>query len=83
VIEGLRFGAGRKEPIRHYPAYLAGHGYETPRVLEAFYGENPGKRNQEMYALQSGGVETTFEYMVSEDAIALLRQFKERRDRTG
>ena len=83
VIEGLRFAAGRKEPIPHYPAYLADHGYETPRVLEAFYGDNPGKRNQEMYALQSGGPETTFEYMVSEDAIALLRRFKERRDRDG
>jgi arylsulfatase A-like enzyme len=35
-----------------------------------------GKQNQEMYALQTGGVETTFEYMVSEFTIELLRQFK-------
>jgi arylsulfatase A-like enzyme len=36
-----------------------------------------------MYALQSGDVESSFEYMVSEDAIKLLRQMKARRDRDG
>ena len=74
VIEGLRFG-GRREPLPHYPEYLAKHGYAPPRVLEAYYGDNAGKLNQEMYALQTGTVETTFEYMVSEFTIELLRQF--------
>lgn len=80
VIEGLRFGGGRREPIPHYPEYLRQHGYENPKVLEAFYGDNPGVQNHEMYALQSGTVETTFEYMASEDTIELLRGFKEAQD---
>ncbi|MGM0401876.1 MAG: sulfatase-like hydrolase/transferase, partial [Chloroflexota bacterium] len=75
VIEGLRFGGS--QPLPHYPAYLEEHGYEAPEVLEAFYGSNPGTQGQEIYALQSGAVETTFEYMVSELAIDLMRRFKE------
>ena len=63
--------------------HLKERGYETPRVLEAHYGDNPGKQGQEMYALQSGPVEASFEYMVSEDTIALLRSMKERRDQDG
>ena len=83
VIEGLRFGGVRRKPVPHYPEYLRQHGYESPRVLEAFYGDNPGKNNQEMYALQSGTVETTFECMVSEQTIELLRKFKGSRDEAG
>ncbi len=75
VIEGLRFGGS--QPLPHYPAYLEEHGYEAPEVLEAFYGSNPGTQGQEIYALQSGAVETTFEYMVSELAIDLMRRFTE------
>ena len=77
VIQRLRFGGGRRKPIPHYPDYLEKHGFEKPRVLDAFYGDNPGKQNQEMYALQSGTIETTFECMVSEFTIDLLRKFKE------
>jgi len=77
VIEALRFGGGRREPFPHYPEYLKQHGYEIPKVLDAFYGDNPSKQSQEMYALQSGTVETTFEYMVIEHATELLRRFKE------
>ncbi|MCD6520082.1 MAG: sulfatase-like hydrolase/transferase [Anaerolineae bacterium] len=83
VIEGLRFGGARREPIPHYPEYLKAHGYEPPKVLEAFYGDNAGKLNQEMYALQSGSLETTFEYMVSEFAIELLRKFQGDYEREG
>ena len=75
VIDGLRFGGVWRQPVPHYPEYLETHGYERPRVLEAYYGGNAGKQNQEMYALQSGTVETTFECMVSEFTIDLLRQF--------
>ncbi|MFP3897567.1 MAG: sulfatase-like hydrolase/transferase, partial [Anaerolineales bacterium] len=75
VIEGLRFGGS--QPLPHYPAYLEEHGYETPRVLEAFFGSNPGTQGQEIYALQSGAVETTFEYMVSELAVDLMNRFRE------
>jgi arylsulfatase A-like enzyme len=74
LIEGLRFGQWRNRPP-HYRDYLAERGIEPPKVLEAFYGDNPGKHNQEMYALQSGDLESTFEYMVSEFTIDLLRQF--------
>ncbi|MEA3406618.1 MAG: sulfatase-like hydrolase/transferase [Chloroflexota bacterium] len=82
VIQGLRFGASG-QGIPHYPAYLEEHGYEAPEVLKAFYGSNPGTQGQEIYALQSGTVETTFEYMVSELAIDLMRQFKEAWEREG
>ena len=75
VIEGMRFGQWAKDVPEHYRAYLAERGYEAPELLHAFYGDNPGLQGQEMHALQSGGVETTFEYMVSEFALDLMRQF--------
>lgn len=83
IIEGLRFGGAWRRPIPHYGEYLEQRGYEPPKVLKAFYGDNPGTQRQEMYALQSGGVETAFEYMVSEFAIELLRKMKDSRDREG
>ncbi len=85
LIEGLRFGprAGSRGATTHYEEYLASHGYEPPKVLQAHYGDNPGKQGQEMYALHSGGLETSFEYMVAEDAVELLRIMKTRRDREG
>jgi arylsulfatase A-like enzyme len=82
-IKGMRWAQGQKQVLPHYPAYLKEHGYEPPEVLEAFYGDNPGKQNQEIYALQSGNIETNFEYMVSEDTIDLLRQMQDARVRTG
>jgi arylsulfatase A-like enzyme len=75
VIEGLRFGQRARNVPPHYRHYLAERGYDPPKVLQATYGDNPGVQGQEMYALQSGGVETTFEYMVGEYTIDLLRQF--------
>ncbi|MBM3189739.1 MAG: DUF4976 domain-containing protein, partial [Chloroflexi bacterium] len=81
IIDGLRFGS--RGEIPHYREYLGRRGYERPKVLEAYYGDNPGKQNQEMYALQSGTIETTFEYMVSEFAIELLRSFRDAREREG
>lgn len=85
LIEGLRFGprAGSSGATTHYEDYLKGHGYEFPKVLEAHYGDNPGKQRQEMYALHAGGIETSFEYMVKEDTVNLLRSMKERRDQDG
>jgi arylsulfatase A-like enzyme len=83
LVEGLRFGPSEARGTRHYEEYLRKHGYEVPRVLEAHYGDNPAKQRQEMYALQSGSVEASFEYMVSEDTIDLLREMKERRDSSG
>jgi arylsulfatase A-like enzyme len=82
LIEGLRFSQHRNTPP-HYSDYLEERGYEPPRVLEASYGDNPGTQSQEMYALQSGTVESSFEYMVSEFTIDLLRRFKTVRDRVG
>jgi arylsulfatase A-like enzyme len=75
VIEGLRFGQHGQQPPPHYREYLAERGIEPPAVLEAHYGDNPGKRNQEMYALQSGDIEASFEAMVAEFTFDLLRQF--------
>ena len=83
VVEGLRFGGRAREPIPHYPDYLKEHGYDPPKVLEAFYGDNPGVQGQEMYALQSGGVESSFECMVSEFTIELLRKFAKAREKDG
>jgi arylsulfatase A-like enzyme len=76
VIEGLRFGQRARNVPPHYRDYLQERGYDPPKILHAFYGDNPGMQGQEMYALQSGGVETTFEYMVSEFTIDLMRQFE-------
>ncbi len=85
LIEGLRFGppAGAPSATTHYETYLRSHGYEFPRVLEAHYGDNPGKQRQEMYALHSGAPETSFEAMVVEDTVAMLRSMQARRAEEG
>ena len=82
VIEGLRFG-GRLGTPTHYSAYLKERGYERPKVIEALYGKNPGQPAHEVYALQSGSVKASFEYMVSEFTIELLHEFAEARQREG
>ena len=79
IIEGMRWASGG-ESFPHYAEYLEKHGYDPPRVLESYMGDNPGKQSQEMYALQSGTVEMSFEYMVSEFAVELMRKFKQTRD---
>jgi arylsulfatase A-like enzyme len=83
VIEGLRFEGQQREPIPHYPKYLDKQGYEPPKVLEAFYGDNPSNQNQEIYALQSGKLESSFEYMVKEFTAELLLKFKKAQERDG
>jgi arylsulfatase A-like enzyme len=82
LIEGLRFGPPpeRRGASMYYKQYLDEKGFEYPKVLEAHYGDNPGKQNQEMYALQSGPVEASFEYMVAEDTVKMLRKFKAQQD---
>ena len=79
IIEGMRWAGGGK-PSPHYVEYLEKHGYDPPSILESYMGDNPGKQNQEMYALQSGTMEQSFEYMVSEFVVDLLRTFKQDRD---
>ncbi|MBC7234395.1 MAG: sulfatase-like hydrolase/transferase, partial [Chloroflexi bacterium] len=74
LIEGLRYMQRFSMPP-HYREYLRARDLEVPKMLEAFYGDNPGKQNQEMYALQSGTVEQSFECMVAEFAIDLLKRF--------
>ncbi|MFH1084281.1 MAG: sulfatase-like hydrolase/transferase, partial [Chloroflexota bacterium] len=65
VVDGLRFGGAWRRPgLSHYADYLKARGIEPPKVVQAFYGDNMGKQNQEMYALQTGDLETTFECMV-------------------
>ena len=49
-IEGLRYMQRIPMPP-HYNKYIEDKGLEPPKVLEAMYGDNPGKQNQEMYAL--------------------------------
>ncbi|MGC9346561.1 MAG: sulfatase-like hydrolase/transferase [Anaerolineae bacterium] len=85
LVEGLRFGPGADSSgaTRHYEEYLKSHGYDPPKVLEAHYGDNPGKQQQEMYALQSGSIEQSFEYMVMEQTVELLRSMKAERDQEG
>jgi arylsulfatase A-like enzyme len=85
LIDGFRFGppAGSGGATTHYEEYLKSHDYPFPTVLEAHYGDNPGKQNQEMYALHSGGIESSFEAMVAEDTIELLRSMQQRRDESG
>ncbi len=76
LIPGLRYMQRISMPP-HYKEYLDSRGLEVPQMLKAFYGDNPGKQNQEMYALQSGTVEQSFEGMVAEFTIDLLKQFAE------
>jgi arylsulfatase A-like enzyme len=83
VIDGVRYGGAWNTPVPHYTDYLASSGLEVPRLLSATYGENPNKQNQEMYALHTGDLESTFECMAAEFAIDLLRQFKASREREG
>lgn len=73
-IEGLRYMQNIPIPP-HYNNYIEEKGLETPKVLEAMYGDNPGKQNQEMYALQSGDIEGNFENMVGDFTIDLLNKF--------
>jgi arylsulfatase A-like enzyme len=73
-IEGLRYM--QRIPIPpHYNKYIEEKGLEPPKVLKAMYGDNPGKQNQEMYALQSGDIESSFEKMVGDFTVDLIRQF--------
>jgi len=81
-VEGLRYMQNNDMPP-HYNEWLKKRGLEPPKVLEAYYGENPTKQNQEMYALQSGTIESSFETMVADFCIDLLKQFKESRDQEG
>ncbi len=60
-IQGLRFALGDRKSSQHYQEYIRSRGYEPPKVIESFFGRNPGVQGQEMYAKQSGGVETNFE----------------------
>ncbi|MCL4541002.1 MAG: sulfatase-like hydrolase/transferase, partial [Chloroflexi bacterium] len=83
IVKGLRFGSAASRATRHYAQYLHEQGHAPPTVLEACYGDNPGVQSQEMYALQSGGIDTNFESMVSEETIRLLRHMKVERERSG
>ena len=73
-VEGLKYMQSYDMP-NHYEVYLKDHGLEVPKVVEATYGANPGKANQEMYALQSGTLEQSFECMVTEFTNELLEKF--------
>ena len=75
LVEGLRQGESWRPSIPHYAEYLESRGYEPPKVQSAYYGDHAETSNHEIYALQSGGVEQTFEYMASEFTIELLREF--------
>lgn len=74
LIEGLRYMQRLPVPP-HYNKYLEEKGIDPPKVLEAMYGDNPGKQNQEMYALQSGDIEGNFETMMCEFSLDLIRKF--------
>lgn len=85
LIDGIRWGLAADNPDRvpHYENWLDEKGLEYPRALEAHYGDNPGKQTQEIYALQSGDRSQSFETMVAEDAVGLLRSAKRERDDEG
>jgi arylsulfatase A-like enzyme len=71
----MKFGEDWVEPTPHYSRYLEDKGLEAPEVLEAFYGDNPAQPVHEIHALQSGSLENSFECMVSDFAVDLMRQF--------
>ena len=80
IIEGLhyherRIVKGGPDYTTHYADYLRSHGLEPPKLLETFYGVSPNPRmgGHEIYALQSGDIESTFEAMVAEKTVDLMR----------
>lgn len=90
LVEGLHFHEDRirkggSDYTHHYADYLERHGLEAPRVLSAHYGNRPGQSpdKHEIYGLQSGTIEHSFETMVAEDTIDLLTQFKSEREKDG
>jgi len=83
LVEGLQFGGPHRHAPPHYAQYLRDRGLEPPKVLEAYYGDSPAVRTQEMYALQSGDIESHIETMVAEYAAELLRDFAQTTRETG
>ena len=67
----------------HYADYVRRRGLEPPKVLNAHYGDSPApnRKRHEMYALQSGDIESSFEAMVAEEARRLLRELQSDRER--
>ena len=89
-VEGLNYHRravtnGRYVATPHYVNYLKSHGYPRPRVLHAKYGNSPqmASHQHEIYGLLSGDLGSSFEAMVSEQTVRLIRQARTRRRETG
>ena len=76
---GLKTGPKEDSLIaRNYLDYLREHALEPPELLEAFYGQgNPGLRDRELHGLHAGGIDHSFEAMVADETMELLRQFSQ------
>lgn len=81
IVEGNTFGAGMGDErnIEHYLAYLRKHGLEPPRIEAHF---KSASRNSSIYGRQSGTLKHSFENMVAEDTMELLRSFAAHRRET-
>jgi arylsulfatase A-like enzyme len=90
IIHGLHYHAGRiveggPDYTTYYADYLSAHGLEPPEMSEVRYGESPNPRikGHEIYARLSGDIESTFEAMVAEKTVELLREFGNRQEQDG
>jgi len=57
-----------------YAEWLCEKGFEAPRVSEAFFGNNPNLKIQELRAKLSGPAEASIPHFIVDDAIRLLRE---------
>jgi arylsulfatase A-like enzyme len=84
IIEGLHYHErrvvkGGPDYTSYYADYLRAHGLEPPKLLATHYGTTPRPQpsGHEIYALHSGDIESSFEALVAERTIELMRQWQD------
>lgn len=77
VLPGLVFNQPPVNEPNFYAEYLKERGY-SPKVTRGFFGNNPGCRTQEMFALHDGPLESAIEYFVAEETIRMLERAAEK-----
>lgn len=82
TVAGSSFTGGEifPENVAHYREYLERRGLPAPRIERHFKNKVTGSS---IYGLQTGTIEQSFEAMVAEDTIDLLRTFSAERKVSG
>jgi len=74
IWKHLKFPLGWKGPPNAYADHLERRKLPIPEVLHAAVGSNPAMKG-ELYALQSGGPESSLSRFIADDAIDSIRHF--------